>query len=41
MGSEIRKTRTAIVVSNDSCNTLWVSGCRPPGDQNTSSLHPG
>jgi len=40
-GSEIRKTRPAVVISNDSCNRYgsWVAVL--PVTSNVSSLYPG
>ena len=41
LGTEIRKTRPAIVVSNDSCNTHGVRVVVLPVTSNVSSLYPG
>ncbi len=41
LGTEIRKTRPAIVVSNDSCNRHGSRVVVLPVTSNTSSLYPG
>jgi mRNA interferase MazF len=41
LGTEIRKTRPAIVVSNDSCNTYGSRVVVIPITSNVSSLYPG
>ena len=40
-GTEIRKTRPAVVVSNDSCNTHGSRVVVLPVTSNVSSLYPG
>jgi mRNA interferase MazF len=41
VGTEIRKTRPAVVVSNDSCNTHGMRVVVLPVTSNVSSLFPG
>jgi mRNA interferase MazF len=41
LGTEIRKTRPAVVVSNDSCNTHGARVVVLPITSNVSSLYPG
>ncbi len=41
IGSEIRKTRPAVVVSNDSCNRYGPSVVVLPITSNVDSLYPG
>ncbi|HXV59196.1 MAG TPA: type II toxin-antitoxin system PemK/MazF family toxin [Vicinamibacteria bacterium] len=41
LGTEIRKTRPAVIVSNDSCNTHGSRVVVLPLTSNTSSLYPG
>ncbi len=41
LGSEIQKTRPAVVVSNDSCNTYGARVVVLPITSNMSSLYPG
>jgi len=41
LGTEIRKTRPAIVVSNDSCNAYGSRVVVLPVTSNVSSLYPG
>jgi mRNA interferase MazF len=41
LGTEIRKTRPAVIVSNDSCNTYGTRVVVLPVTSNTSSLYPG
>ncbi len=41
VGTEIRKTRPAVVVSNDSCNTHGMRVVVMPVTSNVSSLFPG
>jgi mRNA interferase MazF len=41
LGTEIRKTRPAIVVSNDSCNAYGSRVVVLPITSNVSSLYPG
>jgi mRNA interferase MazF len=41
LGTEIRKTRPAVVVSNDSCNTHGTRVVVLPVTSNVSSLYPG
>ena len=41
MGSEIRKTRPAVVISNDSCNRHGSRVVVLPVTSNVSSLYPG
>jgi mRNA interferase MazF len=41
LGTEIRKTRPAIVVSNDSCNAFGTRVVVLPVTSNVSSLYPG
>ena len=41
MGTEIRKTRPAIIVSNDSCNTYGSRVVVLPVTSNVSSIYPG
>lgn len=41
IGTEIRTTRPAVVVSNDSCNTYGSRVVVLPLTSNTSSLYPG
>ena len=41
LGTEIRKTRPAVVVSNDSCNAYGSRVVVLPLTSNTSSLYPG
>jgi mRNA interferase MazF len=41
IGTEIRKTRPAVVVSNDSCNTYGSRVVVLPVTSNVSSLYPG
>ena len=40
-GTEIRKTRPAVIVSNDSCNTYGSRVVVLPITSNVSSLYPG
>ena len=40
-GSEIRKTRPALVISNDSCNAYGARVVVLPITSNVSSLYPG
>jgi mRNA interferase MazF len=40
-GTEIRKTRPAVVISNDSCNTYGSRVVVLPITSNVSSLYPG
>jgi mRNA interferase MazF len=40
-GTEIRKTRPAVIVSNDSCNTYGSRVVVLPITNNVSSLYPG
>lgn len=40
-GTEIRKTRSAVIVSNDSCNTHGMRVVVLPITSNVSSLYPG
>jgi mRNA interferase MazF len=40
-GSEIRKTRPAVIVSNDSCNTYGARVVVLPVTSNVSSVYPG
>ena len=41
LGNEIRKTRPAVIVSNDSCNTFGSRVVVLPLTSNVSSLYPG
>ncbi len=41
MGTEIKKTRPAIIVSNDSCNAYSARVVVLPLTSNVSSLYPG
>ncbi len=41
LGSEIRKTRPAVIVSNDSCNAYGSRVVVLPLTSNTSSVYPG
>lgn len=41
LGTEIRKTRPAVIVSNDSCNTFGRRVVVLPVTSNVSSLYPG
>lgn len=41
LGTEIHKTRPAVVVSNDSCNTYGARVVVLPVTGNVSSLYPG
>jgi len=41
LGTEIRKTRPAVVVSNDSCNAHGMRVVVLPITSNVSSLYPG
>ena len=41
LGSEIRKTRPALVISNDSCNTCGARVVVVPITSNVSSFYPG
>ena len=41
VGTEIRKTRPAVVVSNDSCNRYVIGVVVLPITSNTDSLYPG
>ena len=41
VGSEIRKTRPAIIVSNDSCNAFGTRVIVMPLTSNIASLYPG
>lgn len=41
LGTEIRKTRPAVVVSNDSCNAYGARVVVLPITRNVSSLYPG
>jgi mRNA interferase MazF len=41
LGSEIRKTRPAIIVSNDSCNTYGTRVVVMPITSNATTLYPG
>ncbi|MDO8681354.1 MAG: type II toxin-antitoxin system PemK/MazF family toxin [Acidobacteriota bacterium] len=41
VGTEIRKTRPAVIVSNDSCNRYGTRVVVLPITSNVSSLHPG
>jgi mRNA interferase MazF len=41
VGTEIRKTRPAVIVSNDSCNTHGTRVVVRPITSNVSSLYPG
>ena len=41
LGTEIRKTRPAIVISNDSCNAFGSRVVVLPVTSNVSSLYPG
>jgi mRNA interferase MazF len=41
MGTEIKKTRPAIIVSNDSCNAYGARVVVLPLTSNVSSLYPG
>ena len=41
LGSEIRKTRPAVIVSNDSCNTYGTRVVVLPITTNVTSLYPG
>ena len=40
-GTEIRKTRPAVVISNDSCNRVGARVVVLPVTSNVSSLYPG
>jgi mRNA interferase MazF len=40
-GTEVRKTRPAVIVSNDSCNTYGARVVVVPITSNVSSLYPG
>jgi mRNA interferase MazF len=40
-GTEIRKTRPAVIVSNDSCNSFGTRVVVLPVTSNVSSLYPG
>jgi mRNA interferase MazF len=41
LGTEIRKTRPAVIVSNDSCNAYGTRVVVLPITSNVSSLYPG
>ncbi len=41
LGTEIRKTRPALVISNDSCNTHGARVVVVPITSNAASLYPG
>jgi mRNA interferase MazF len=41
LGSEIQKTRPAVIVSNDSCNTFGARVVVLPLTSNVESLYPG
>ena len=41
LGTEIKKTRPAIIVSNDSCNRHGTRVVVLPATSNVESLHPG
>ena len=41
VGTEIRKTRPAVIVSNDSCNRYGTSVVVLPVTSNVDSLYPG
>ena len=41
LGSEIQKTRPALVISNDSCNAYGARVAVVPITSNVSSLYPG
>ncbi len=41
VGSEIRKTRPAVIVSNDSCNRFGARVVVAPVTSNVESLYPG
>jgi mRNA interferase MazF len=41
LGSEIRKTRPAVIVSNDSCNRYGMRVVVLPVTSNVGSLYPG
>ena len=41
LGSEIRKTRPAVVISNDSCNAYGARVVVLPITSNVTSLYPG
>jgi len=41
LGTEIRKTRPAVIISNDSCNTHGTRVVVLPVTSNVSSLYPG
>lgn len=41
VGSEIRKTRPAVVISNDACNTFGQRVVVVPLTSNVTSLYPG
>ena len=41
VGTEIRKTRPAVIVSNDSCNTYGTRVVVLPITSNVNSLYPG
>ena len=41
LGTEIRKTRPAVIVSNDSCNAYGMRVVVLPITSNVSSLYPG
>jgi mRNA interferase MazF len=41
VGTEIKKTRPAVVVSNDSCNSFGARVVVLPLTSNIDSLHPG
>lgn len=41
LGSEIKKTRPAVVISNDACNTYGARAVVLPITSNVDSLYPG
>ena len=41
VGTEIRKTRPAVIISNDSCNTYGARVVVLPITSNVNSLYPG
>jgi mRNA interferase MazF len=41
VGTEIRKTRPAVIISNDSCNRFGSRVVVLPATSNVSSLYPG
>jgi mRNA interferase MazF len=41
IGTEIRKTRPAVIISNDSCNRFGSRVVVLPATSNVSSLYPG